>query len=154
VARTIYFNLPQDLMIISNTNLSSKVVYFSDCLKYSELHSLLITTAFIVVFLTFIYVFFFLISGRFFKSIFELKEMPYECGFYSYSIELHNTAVLYYFKALMLFLIFDLEAVYFIPLLFISKGLILMGLYFIYIPTILFFLFLVFGLLCEFILNQ
>jgi NADH:ubiquinone oxidoreductase subunit 3 (subunit A) len=151
-----YLNLTliSDLVITDHQNPYSDIVYFSDRFKLFELQSMLNLILFLSFFLGVIYVVFFLISGRFFKNFFELKEMSYECGFYTYNIELHNTAILYYFKPLMLFLVFDLEIVYFVPLLFISKSFILIGLYFIYITTSLFFLFLLLGLLCEFILNQ
>jgi NADH:ubiquinone oxidoreductase subunit 3 (subunit A) len=138
-------NLAPDLINFTVINFDKNsdfgVFYFSDCLKLLELYSLSKLISFFVVFLSAIYIIFFLISGRFFKNIFEFREAAYECGFYTYNVELHNTVALYYFKPLMLFLIFDLEVVYFVPLLFVSKGLILAGFYFVYGITALFFFF-------------
>jgi NADH:ubiquinone oxidoreductase subunit 3 (subunit A) len=149
-----YLTVCLDLVVDNNYNNSVSVLYFSDYLKLVELQSLFYFFIFLLIFLGFIYTVFFLVTGRFFKNIFEFKETTYECGFYAYNIELHNTVLLSYFKPLMLFLIFDLEVIYFVPLLFVSKGLLLVGVYFVYIATSLFFLILLLGLLCEFILNQ
>jgi len=126
-------------------------IYYLEAYRYVDYYYYCVYIYVSIFFLLVLLFAFYFLSNTLSKKFSIIKLDLYECGFESLILDAHWVLNMQYFRVLLVFLIFDLEVLYIFPWILISKFFIFESFYFLYYTMFPFFLFLLLGILYEYL---